>query len=163
MKSRLVLFAAVLFQTVGVMAQSAGRVLRDGVYYDRQGEGRVSVAKFYDRRRLVVPDSVEGLGAITAIGPRAAMFLGTLRVADLSGNIRLIGDYAFACCLSLRTLIVRSNEPPALGEAVFAHTDIGSCLLVVPDGSRERYKADGVWSRFGEIREMSAFPGKGRR
>lgn len=139
---------------VSATALAQQRVIINGVYIDKIGNGQASVAKFYMRNRLVVPPYIYNVGQVTEIGAQAAKLLYWVREADLPEGIRYIGDEAFAYCTSLTMLIVRAGTPPKLGKDVFSHTDISKCTLVVPNGCTTAYRNCDVWNSFGVIKEI---------
>ena len=137
-----------------VAAHSQQRVIINGLYIDKIDNKQVSVAKFYMRNRLIVPNYIKEAGQVTQIGAEAAKLRYWVREVDWPEGIRYIGNEAFAYCVSLTTFIVRAETPPELGKDVFSHTDISKCTLVVPAGCSTKYKDYDIWNQFGTIREI---------
>lgn len=100
---------------------------------------------------------------VTAIAARA--FLGKRGLTKLSipGSIKYIGEKAFAECSNLKSIRSYSRVPIALGAAktravgsssVFDGVDKENCVLYVPKGCVEAYRAAEGWGEFVNILEM---------
>ena len=98
-----------------------------------------------------------------------------LHKVNLSDKVTVIEELVFAGCRSLvslrlpksltninaeafkgcfvKELILESETPPKLGETVFDETTFETCILTVPKGSIEAYKAERDWMRFLNMKE----------
>lgn len=70
-----------------VAAHSQQRVIINGLYIDKIDNEQVSVAKFYMRNRLIVPNYLKEAGQVTQIGAEAAKLLYWVREVDLPEGI----------------------------------------------------------------------------
>ena len=66
-----------------------------------------------------------------------------------------IGDDAFYGCKNLQTLTVYMDSPVSVTENTFEKVEKSACVLYVPKGSLEAYKAAPVWQDFQNIKEIS--------
>jgi hypothetical protein len=71
-------------------------------------------------------------------------------------SINSIGHFAFENCWNLTTIWSLNNEPPTCGSDAFYALDKETCLVLVPQGSREIYEESGGWKDFHQIREIIA-------
>jgi hypothetical protein len=95
----------------------------------------------------------------------AGAFLNNTGLTEISipASITSIGSYAFSGCSSLRAITVYNTTPINLsavsargytragGSSVFEGVDKNTCILYVPEGSVDRYKAAAVWGEFRNI------------
>lgn len=93
---------------------------------------------------------------ITKIGERAFADSYGLTVIDIPSNINAIGNYAFDNCYRLSTVSVHYQDPIEIDENVFSNLR-KNVVLVVPDGTIEKYKAATGWNVFPKIVEASTF------
>ena len=114
-----------------------------------------------------IPETVEHNGTsykVTEIGESA--FENNEKLTDVSipSSITAIGDKAFKGCSNLKSITVFITTPISLsgaearrmmtradGSSVFDGVDKATCILYVPEGSVELYKAAPVWSEFQNI------------
>ena len=113
----------------------------------------------------VVPHKVEHnkkTWDVTAIAARA--FMGKRGITELTipHSIRSIGENAFFDCVNVKTIHSRSREPIVLGTAktravgsssVFDGIDKETCVLYVPEGCVDAYRAAAGWNEFKNIKE----------
>ena len=96
------------------LAASAYDFEVDGLYYEKTGEGEVSVVKgdkAYEGA-VVIPSSIEVGGvtyAVKAVGRKAFEFSGNLNSVVLSEGIESIGDDAFVTCTMLESVKLPST------------------------------------------------------
>lgn len=127
-------------------------------------------------KEIVIPASVILDGEtcpVTAIGEKAYANNTIMEQVTIPETIEKIGDAAFAGCTSLKVIYSYSKEPIPLGSAkakvrtradseeisastVFAEVDKETCVLYVPSGSADKYKAADGWSEFKNIVEMDS-------
>lgn len=100
--------------------------------------------------RLNIPESVESINGCSDL--RSLQFL------SLPSNLISL-EKACSDLYNLEVLTVNSTEPYKLGQWTFSGTPIERCILVVPDGAKERYKAAAKWRDFGTIIEASEITG----
>lgn len=70
----------------------------------------------------------------------------------LPKSVTNIDAEAFKGC-AIKELILDSETPPVLGETVFDETTFENCIVTVPKGSLEAYKAERDWMRFLNMKE----------
>lgn len=99
---------------------------------------------------------------VTAIAARAFMGKGFTSLT-IPSSIKKIGENAFTECSKLKTIESYSREPIVLGAAqtrgaasssVFEGVDKENCVLYVPEGCVEAYRAAEGWGEFKNILEM---------
>ena len=112
---------------------------------------------------IVIPNSVETIGA------NAFENCVNLSSVILPEGLTKIPDWAFAGCSNLKSITVNWSEPIDLatpasvrglqtrsdGNTVFEGVDKATCILYVPNGSVEAYKAAEVWKEFKIIKPIS--------
>jgi hypothetical protein len=103
--------------------------------------------------------------AVTAIGANAFKNNTNLKEVTISSNITSIGESAFEGCKNLASITVDLVVPldlsaPATtrgkitrsgGSSIFEGVDKKTCILYVPSGSVDAYKAAPVWGDFENI------------
>ncbi|MEI6754116.1 MAG: leucine-rich repeat protein [Paludibacter sp.] len=92
---------------------------------------------------VIIPSS------ITTIGEQAFASCEGLTSITIPSSITTIGRYAFYNCIGLKVIKVLSSVPvnlTALG--VFSYVDINTCILRIPIGSKNAYKAANQWKDF---------------
>lgn len=65
-----------------------------------------------------------------------------------------IGDYAFAHCTGLKTVVVHWEEPLNISPTVFEGDNLKDLTLIVPTGLVGKYRATEVWKEFGNITDV---------
>ena len=83
----------------------------------------------------------------TSIGNRMFDNCTKLTTLVIPSNISSIGSYAFYNCSGLTSITVESVTPPTLGSNAFYSIKI-NCLIYVPSGSVNAYKAASGWSNY---------------
>ncbi len=73
-----------------------------------------------------------------------------IRRIDFGPALRYIGNHAFSECWQLEEVTVRSTIPPEVQPTSFDGMPT-TAVLRVPAKAIEAYKADSLWSKFGEI------------
>lgn len=87
-------------------------------------------------------EKITSLGQITKIpngyNSNYGWFMGCkkLKLVILPTTLTILGNYAFAKCVTMEAVILQTETPPELGTYVFSGTD--ECLIYVPDGSVEQ-------------------------
>ena len=121
---------------------------------------------------FAIPDAVVHNGTeypVTAIAPNTFENNMSLISVTIPSSINSIGESAFAGCSNLKSIIVNWTEPldlsaPAAtrglmtrsgGSSIFEGVDKDNCVLYVPDGSVDAYKAAEVWKDFKNIKPIS--------
>ncbi len=75
----------------------------------------------------------------------------------IPASVTSIGDDAFSMCSKVSTITIENSNPKniKMGDRVFAGgVDFASCVLIVPKGSVELYKAAAQWNEFENIVEI---------
>ena len=113
-----------------------------------------------------IPESISHNGvsySVTSIGDGA--FMGNTNLTDITipSSITSIGSGAFSGCSNLKTITVNIEKPISLTTAaevrggtrstssVFEGVDLTTCILYVPEGSVDAYKAAPGWKDFKNI------------
>lgn len=121
---------------------------------------------------FAIPETVVHNGVeypVTAIAPSTFEKNVGLTSVTIPNSIDFIGEYAFAGCSNLKSITVNWSEPIDLatpasvrglqtrsdGNSVFEGVDKATCILYVPNGSVEAYKAAEVWKEFQIIKPIS--------
>ncbi len=66
-------------------------------------------------------------------------------------HVSYIGEYAFAGCIALQTIVCLNPEPPVLGSNAFADNFMDKLILEVPEQSVELYRHTDGWKEFQNI------------
>ena len=124
---------------------------------------------------LEIPESVTAddgtVYAVTEIAAGALKDMTTLLTVIIPETVSTIGADAFAGCTRLDQIIIHVTEPidltqvaPARGQnepaaavdddPVFSGVNKNTCVLYVPDGTKEAYESAPVWRTFKHIIEM---------
>ncbi len=121
---------------------------------------------------FAIPETVVHNGVeypVTAIAPSTFEKNIGLTSVTIPSSIDFIGEYAFAGCSNLKSITVNRSEPIDLatpasvrglqtrsdGSTVFEGVDKATCILYVPNGSVDAYKAAEVWKEFQIIKPIS--------
>jgi len=92
---------------------------------------------------VIIPSS------ITTIGEQAFYSCTGLTSLILPSSITTIGRYAFSSCTSLKVIKVLSSVPVNLtASGVFSYVNVNTCILRIPIGSIDAYKAANQWKDF---------------
>ena len=67
-----------------------------------------------------------------------------------------LGEYAFAYCSNLETVIVHWDSPLGISPTVFEGIDLSNLTLIVPDDAILAYRSADVWKDFGIIIGLSS-------
>jgi hypothetical protein len=94
---------------------------------------------------VTIPDSM------TEIGEAAFQYCDNLTSVIIPGNVTKIGKLAFDGCGNLRDITVGWMMPPLIYDNTFDNVPLTSCVLHVPDGTKESYQAANIWKKFGTI------------
>ena len=124
---------------------------------------------------FVIPETVtyhSKTFTVTEIGANAFENNTNLSAVTIPSSITHIGDKAFKGCSNLKAITVYITTPISLsvagtrgegtrsdGASVFEGVDKLSCVLYVPDGSVDLYKAAPVWCDFKHIVPLSILTG----
>ena len=113
-----------------------------------------------------IPATVKHNGVeykVTEIAEGAFVTNTVLTDITIPASITSIGDNAFAGCSNLKSITIYNPTPINLsavnargftrgdGSSVFVGVDKATCILYVPEGSVDAYKAAPVWSEFKNI------------
>lgn len=99
-------------------------------------------------------ESCTGLTAIqipegvTKIRSSAFMECERLRSVSIGSTVSNFGNEVFYGCSSLKSITLASPQPIHINEYLFEGVDTENCVLHVPVGSAQRYKADKEWKMF---------------
>ena len=122
---------------------------------------------------FAIPESVTYQNktyTVTEIGEGAFENNKNLTNVSIPSSITNIGDKAFKGCSNLKSITVNITTPISLsalaatrrmmtrtdGSSVFDGVDMATCILYVPEGSVELYKAAPVWCEFQNIMPLSS-------
>lgn len=100
---------------------------------------------------------------VTTIGESAFQNNTTLEQVTIPSSVTSIGSNAFAGCVNLKAIYTNATEPVNLAKvrtrsgsgSVFDGVDKETCILYVPKGCVERYRAAEGWNEFKNIQEFS--------
>ena len=98
---------------------------------------------------LTLPESLKELGAF-------ALENTYLRNLEIPANVNSFGMYALSNLRFLKVCKVKWQTPPTISDNVF-HSLSGDACLVVPDGTKGKYKAAAGWNSFRTIIEESEY------
>ena len=78
---------------------------------------------------------------------------------DIPASVKEIGNNAFENCLSLSTIVSRNPDPNLISygsdlESIFNGVNKEKCVVWVPAGTIDVYKATMPWSQFEDFREI---------
>ena len=82
-----------------------------------------------------------------------------LKSIDIPASVKEIGNNAFDNCLSLNTIVSRATDPSLISygsdlESIFNGMNKEECVVWVPAGTIELYKATMPWSQFENFNEI---------
>lgn len=133
----------------------------NGVKYTVGTENTIGVASVgtLEPGYYEVPQLVQHNGqyyTVTAIMEKAFENQQGLTSISLPASLRYILEKAFAGCTNLSYIYAFSEEPATVvgGADAFEGVDFDNCVLNVPLGSLEKYKAADGWSSFKKIEEI---------
>lgn len=90
--------------------------------------------------------SVEIGDCVTSIDSSAFSSCSSLTSCTIGSGITSIGKAAFDGCNSLTSITVEATTPPALPSIALRQTN--NCIIYVPSGSVDAYKAASGWSSY---------------
>lgn len=93
------------------------------------------------------------LPLVTTLGDSVFNGCTELVSADLGVKVHSIGKLPFKNCNNLKSLTIKSLEPP-IANGTFSNYTYVNTILKVPENSLDRYKASSPWSYFFEIAEV---------
>ena len=85
--------------------------------------------------------------SVSAIGQNAFSECSGLKTLTIPESVTSIGSMAFYSCPDLQKIICLATVPPTAASRIFYQT---SCLIYVPAGSVEAYKAAEFWSDYAD-------------
>ena len=91
--------------------------------------------------------------SITTIGDGAFASCVSLTTLTIHGSAK-IGRQAFSSCSSLIEIFIYVKTPQIINENVFERIDKSNCILIVPAGSEDAYRAAEVWRDFIVVSEV---------
>ncbi len=100
-----------------------------------------------DLTSIVIPESV------SAIGRKAFYSCISLRDVMLGSSLETIGMQAFDGCPAIINVVCAASCPPKCGTYIFDDAVYQSATLTIPTDSRQAYRAENPWSRFGDVDE----------
>ena len=89
---------------------------------------------------------------VREVGAEAFAACEALTTVHIGRNAKSIGDRAFADCVNLQELYLRTTTPPTLGASALPQDNATAGMLIyVPMEAVERYKADAAWQAYADI------------
>ena len=165
-------FATILGIVTSITDENADDNIADYVETTSSEEGAKPTVALVDgsdvHDAFAIPETVlinNIAHAVTAIGANAFKNNTNLKEVTISSNITSIGESAFEGCKNLASITVDIVVPldlsaPATtrgkitrsgGSSIFEGVDKKTCILYVPSGSVDAYKAAPVWGDFENI------------
>ena len=157
-------------QFAKVVEGEPGEVFKEsGAVYQAQSENTVAVmVSDVTEAGYVIPETVNHDGTdytVTAINNNAFKDNTVLAEVTIPKTVEIIGDGAFAGCSNLSAIYAYATEPAHLAatasrtrandaSSVFEGVDKENCILYVPKGCVEKYRAAEGWGEFVQIVEM---------
>lgn len=113
----------------------------------------IAEAMFFNCRAL---EAVQLPSSISSIGSEAFLRCSSLTSFTIPSSVTTIGNIAFYGCHALTLLEAFPVTPPDLSSAieVFEGINKNNCILKVPFGSADLYKAAVVWEKFSLVEEI---------
>jgi len=105
---------------------------------------------FYDCDSLT---SVTIPNSVTSIENGAFHGCKSLTSVTIPNSVTSIGEWAFFSC-GLDSIICDIEVPLSIKTEVFESVDNSKCVLFVPNGCVDAYKAADVWNEFADIQDM---------
>ncbi len=97
---------------------------------------------------VIIPSSV------TSIEKNAFWGCFGLTNITIPNSVTSIGKSAFYHCYGLNTIVCDISTPLTVDSSAFFRVDKSNCVLYVPAGCVDAYKAADVWNEFENIREI---------
>ena len=156
-------------QFAKIVEGEPGEVFKEsGSVYQAQSENTVSImASDVVEAEYMIPETVNHDGTdytVTAINNNAFKDHVALTTVSIPETVVTIGDGAFAGCSNLSAIYAYAAEPAhlttaasrtrATASSVFEGVDKENCVLYVPKGCVEKYRAAEGWGEFVHIVEM---------
>ena len=95
---------------------------------------------------------------VTKIGYRAFAFCTNLKTVTIGSSVTGIINSAFRD-VSLTKILSLATTPPKIASGTFQGTDVNTCIVEVPKGSVDAYKARIYWGNFANIVEYGGIDG----
>lgn len=95
-----------------------------------------------------------GNNAITCVDIPASIGGVSYPTRAAGNGLEGMGEYAFANCSKLNTVIVHWDEPLSITSTAFEGDPLKDMTLVVPTGLVEKYRTAEVWKEFGTITDV---------
>ena len=93
--------------------------------------------------------------SVTSLGMCAFYGCSGLTSVSIPNSVTFIEDGAFYGCSGLTSVTANWDTPMKIPSLVFLGIDKSACVLYVPKGTVELYRAASVWSEFTNIQEYS--------
>ena len=106
--------------------------------------------------------SIEIPNSVTSIGESAFLYCSGLTSVTIGNSVTSIGGYAFSGCTGLTSIYNYATTPQVIDSFVFGgiewHGSVNksTCVLYVPAGSIDLYKAAEGWNEFENILPITA-------
>ncbi len=95
---------------------------------------------------------------VTTFDYRAFYNCTSLKTITIPSTVTSLGQQVFYgnSNLSLETIVSLNPEPPTGDTNVFGKVSTSTCVLKVPEGSKDKYSSASYWSSFTNIEELEA-------
>lgn len=103
---------------------------------------------------FVVEEGVEIIGS-DLFGYTTAGGYEDITAISLPKTLKSIGEYAFAGCFNLVTVLSHITDLFAIADNVFPQAAYENATLIVPDGTKSLYESTPGWKNFRKIVELS--------
>ena len=101
---------------------------------------------------LTVPNSV------TIIDDGAFSLCDNLEEVTIGSSVQSIGASVFTEDVKLKKITVLANTPPNVSYYTFKEEHYSSITVIVPKGSKSKYKNDSYWGKFDNLKEEGESP-----
>ncbi len=99
-------------------------------------------------KEMIIPNSVTTMGEWVFDGCTGLMEV------IIGNSVSTMGEQFFYNCSALESITSLNPEPPVCGSIAFYNVPTSTCVLYVPEGSKEAYASADQWQDFLNIEEI---------